>query len=177
MTGRLKGLPPLVNERTVLLILGSFPGVASLAAQQYYGHPLNHFWPIIEAILGSSPHGYCASSYQNRIDWMLSRGVGLWDVYASCERAGSLDTRIRNAEVNDFVGLGQRCPELRVIAHNGGESFKHASHVTAALGMDDMTNVGVQFFRLPSSSRANASWGFARKLEAWREVFAEAGLA
>ena len=164
---RLTGLPPVVSDRTVLLILGSFPGAASLAARQYYGHPQNHFWRILDAIWPSSRHPMATASYENRIDRLLGHGLGLWDVYASCERQGSLDAAIRHPVVNDFVGLAARCPSLRAIAHNGGESYKHARH-TAGLG--------VAVHRLPSTSPANASWRFERKLAAWRAVFEQHGL-
>ena len=157
----LNGLPPLVSGQTRLLILGSFPGVASLAAQQYYGHPQNHFWRILQAIWPSSPIPTGADSYQKRSDWLLARQLGVWDVYASCEREGSLDSRIRQPVVNDFAQLQQLCPQLEGIAHNGGESFKHSRH-TALLGLP--------VYKLPSSSPANASWSFERKLAAWREV-------
>ena len=167
----LTGLAPLVAPDTRLLVLGSFPGVASLAAQQYYGHPRNHFWPILFAIFEAestaSPRISCLSSYQIRTDWLLARGVGLWDVYASCEREGSLDSQIRRAEVNDVSALRQRCPRLAAIAHNGGESFKHARHTQA---------LGLPVYKLPSTSPANASWRFERKLAAWREVFQLHGL-
>jgi len=159
---RLTGLPPVVSDHTALLILGSFPGVASLAAQQYYGHPQNHFWRILQAIWPSTHRQMVMDSYENRIAWLLDHGLGLWDVYASCERQGSLDTAIRHAQVNDFASLKARCPALRAIAHNGGESYKHARH-TAMLG--------VEVHRLPSTSPANASWRFERKLAAWRDVF------
>lgn len=158
----LTGLAPLVSSQTRLLILGSFPGVASLAAQQYYGHPQNHFWKILQAIWPSGPIGAGVSSYQKRSEWLLSKGLGLWDVYAACEREGSLDSRIRQQVVNDFSGLKHICPALEAIAHNGGESFKHARH-TALLGLP--------VYRLPSTSPANASWSFERKLAAWRDVF------
>ena len=164
---RLTGLPPVISDRTALLILGSFPGAASLAAQQYYAHPHNHFWRILQAIWPSFQRQMVMDSYENRIAWLLDHGLGLWDVYASCERQGSLDTAIRNAEVNDFAALKARCPSLAAIAHNGGESFKHARH-TALLG--------VVVHRLPSTSPANASWSFERKLAAWRGVFEQHGL-
>ncbi len=164
---RLTGLPPLVSCASRLLILGSFPGVASLAKQQYYGHPQNQFWRILQAIWPSSPGADCASSYQKRSDWLLERGLGVWDVYASCERQGSLDSAIRHPQVNDFAALIQRCPQLTSVAHNGGESFRHAKH-TAALGL--------AVYKLPSTSPANASWRFERKLAAWREVMVAAGL-
>jgi hypoxanthine-DNA glycosylase len=159
---RLTGLPPMIARHTALLILGSFPGAASLAVQQYYGHPQNHFWRILQAIWPSSQRQMVTDSYENRIHWLLDHGLGLWDVYASCERQGSLDTAIRHAQVNDFDSLKARCPSLVAIAHNGGESYKHARH--AAL-------LGVEVHRLPSTSPANASWSFERKLAAWRDVF------
>jgi hypoxanthine-DNA glycosylase len=163
----LTGLPPLLSSRTRLLILGSFPGVASLAAQQYYGHPQNHFWRILQAIWPSSPIGTGADSYQIRSEWLLDRRLGLWDVYAACEREGSLDSRIRQAQLNDFAAIRQLCPELQAIAHNGGESYKHARHTLV---------LGLPVYRLPSTSPANASWSFERKLAAWREVFEKHGL-
>ena len=163
---RLTGLPPLVSRRTRLLVLGSFPGAASLARQQYYAHPQNHFWKILQAIWPGSPHAFDAD-YESRCRWLLERGLGLWDVYASCERQGSLDSAIRNPQVNDFSALRGRCASLQMIAHNGGESFRHAKY-TAALGLP--------VYRLPSTSPANASWSFERRLAAWREVIASAGL-
>ena len=117
--GRLVGLPPVVGSGTRVLVLGSFPGVASLAAQQYYGHPQNHFWRILGTLWGLPLR---ESDYAVRRAAALAHGVGIWDVYASCEREGSLDSAIRHAVVNDLAGLRARCPDLRAIAHNGGES-------------------------------------------------------
>ena len=161
----LSGLAPLVSANTRVLILGSFPGARSLQAQQYYGHPQNHFWRILEAIWPDSPLGICAASYENRSAWLLERGLGLWDVYASCERSGSLDSAIRNAMPNNIAAL--HLPQLAAVAHNGAESFKHARHTQT---------LGVPVYKLPSTSPANASWSFARKLEAWREVMVQQGL-
>lgn len=160
-TPRLQGLPPIVSCHTRLLVLGSFPGAASLARQQYYAHPQNQFWKILQAIWPSNPRAASVSSYEINSAWLLDRGLGVWDVYASCERAGSLDAAIRNPQVNDFAALACQCPQLRAIAHNGGESFKHAKH--SAL-------LGLHVYKLPSTSPANASWSFERKLAAWREV-------
>ena len=182
---RLFGLPPLIADNTRLLVLGSFPGIASLTQQQYYAHRQNQFWKIWQAIfpLGPCANPYvdpCADpfrmgaaatagtdNYEQRTHWLLQQGVGVWDVYASCERIGSLDSAIRAPQVNDFAALRQRCPQLRAIAHNGGESFRHAKY-TAALGLP--------IYKLPSTSPANARWSFERKLAAWREVAAAVGL-
>ncbi|MDB5743431.1 MAG: hypothetical protein JWR68_1746 [Polaromonas sp.] len=163
----LTGLAPLVASQTKLLILGSFPGAASLRAQQYYGHPHNHFWKILQAIWPPGAMDICASSYQIRSEWMLSKGLGLWDVYAACERQGSLDSKIRQPVLNDFAHLRRLCPELQAIAHNGAESYKHARHTQL---------LGLPVYRLPSTSPANMVWSFERKLAAWREVFEKHGL-
>ncbi|HEU4458788.1 MAG TPA: DNA-deoxyinosine glycosylase [Methylibium sp.] len=159
------GLPPVLAEGTRLVVLGSFPGAASLAQQRYYGHPRNHFWPLLGALWGID---LVALDYPRRLDELRARGLGLWDVYASCEREGSLDASIREARLNDLAALKRQAPALEAVAHNGGESARHARH-TAALGL--------VVHRLPSTSPANASWSFERKLEAWHAVFAQHGLA
>ena len=163
-TLRRQGLHPVVGRATRLLVLGSFPGGASLQAQQYYAHPQNHFWKILQALWPGDPLP-AREHYAQRCAWVLEHGLGIWDVYASCEREGSLDSAIRNAEVNDFAALKAQCPQLRLIVHNGSESFRHAKRVRASLGVEHFPLV-----RLPSTSPANASWSFERKLEAWREA-------
>jgi hypoxanthine-DNA glycosylase len=160
----MQGLPPVIGPRTRLLVLGSFPGVASLQAQQYYGHPRNHFWPLVGALWQVDLK---TLDYPRRLAWMLDHGLGLWDVYATCRREGSLDAAIRDAEFNDLAGLRRRAPALAGIAHNGGESAR-ALRQTRALGLP--------VFKLPSSSPANASWSFERKLAAWRAAAQGAGL-
>ncbi len=160
----LQGLPALALPQARLLVLGSFPSVASLAAGQYYGHPRNQFWPLLSALWGQDLR---AMPYEQRCAWVTRRGLAVWDVYASCQREGSLDADIRAAAPNDLQALVRGLPELRAIAHNGGESAR-SLRVTQALGLP--------VFRLPSTSPANASWSFERKLQAWREVFAFAGL-
>ena len=156
---RLAGLGPVLARNTRLVVLGSFPGVASLAALQYYAHPRNHFWPILSALFGIE---LLALPYQKRLAQLRQRGLGLWDVYASCTRIGSLDRAIQDAQFNDLASLRRRAPALRGVAHNGAESAR-ARHVTQTLG--------VPVLRLPSTSPANATWSFERKLAAWRSAF------
>ena len=160
----LQGLAPVIAGHSRMVVLGSFPGVASLRAQQYYGHPRNHFWPLLGAIwaldLSSLP-------YADRLALVCARGLGLWDLYASCRREGSLDSAIEDAQLNDLASLMCRAPGLRLVAHNGGESARAMRHTLA---------LGLPVLKLPSSSPANASWSFERKLAAWRAAFQQAGL-
>ena len=157
---RLLGLAPVIDRDTRLVVLGSFPSEASLAAQQYYAHPRNHFWPILSALWGVELR---ALAYAQRLDVVRAHGLGIWDVYASCRREGSLDSAIEEARPNDLAQLLRAAPGLRAVAHNGGESAR-SMRITRALGID--------VHRLPSTSPANASWSFARKLAAWHDVFA-----
>ena len=165
MSAVLTGLGPVVDARTRLVVLGSFPGVASLQAQQYYGHPRNQFWPILAALWGVD---LARAEYPQRLATARVHGLGLWDVYARCRREGSLDSAIEQAELNDLASLRHRAPALQAIAHNGGESAR-ALRVTRMLGLP--------VHRLPSTSPANASWSFERKLAAWRAVFEQHGVA
>jgi hypoxanthine-DNA glycosylase len=161
---RLVGLPPVIDRDTRLLVLGSFPGAASLAAVEYYAHPRNHFWPLLSALWQVDLR---ALNYDARLTELLRHRVGLWDVYAACRREGSLDQAIEDAEYNDFASLHRLAPDLRAVAHNGGES---------ARAMRFLADCGYGVHRLPSTSPANASWSFERKLSAWRGLFNQHGI-
>lgn len=165
MPETLQGLAPVIGRHTRLVVLGSFPSVASLEAGQYYAHPRNQFWPLLSALWGIDLR---ALPYPQRLAEVKRRGLGIWDVYARCRREGSLDSAIEAAEHNDLASLRRRAPGLVAIAHNGGESAR-AMALTRTLG--------VPVLRLPSTSPANASWSFERKLAAWREAFVSCGLA
>lgn len=165
LADRLTGLAPVIGPQTRLIVLGSFPSVASLAAQQYYAHPRNHFWPLLSALWGVDLR---ALPYTQRLEVVRERGLGIWDVYAGCRREGSLDSAIQDAALNDLAGLLKRAPLLQAIAHNGGESARSMRHTR---------ELGLPVHRLPSTSPANASWSFERKLAAWREVLGLHGLA
>ena len=155
----------MIDSHTRLVVLGSFPGVASLGAAQYYAHPRNHFWRLLGTMWGMD---LSSLPYKDRLLEALRRGLGIWDVYAHCRREGSLDSAIRDAEFNDLAALRLHAPRLQAIAHNGGESAR-AMRFTRSLGVD--------VIRLPSTSPANASWSFERKLAAWREAFTLHGIA
>ncbi|MBX3618704.1 MAG: DNA-deoxyinosine glycosylase [Rhizobacter sp.] len=161
----LQGLAPVISPDTRLVVLGSFPSVASLEAGEYYAHPRNQFWPLLSALWGVDLR---AMAYPQRLAELCRRGLGLWDVYAHCRREGSLDSAIRDAVYNDLAGLRRRAPHLQAVAHNGSASARAQRH-TAGLG--------VAVLCLPSTSPAHAAWGFERKLAAWRAAFTAHGLA
>jgi TDG/mug DNA glycosylase family protein len=152
------GLGPILDNNTRMLILGTFPGEASLRLQQYYAHPRNHFWPLLSAILGEE---LTDLAYPERLPRLLAHRMGLWDVLSACERQGSLDSAIQNAEPTDFSMLRQSCPSLEPVCFNGKTAGKREPQFKQA-GFD--TRV------LPSSSPANARCPFQRKLAEWRQM-------
>jgi hypoxanthine-DNA glycosylase len=158
------GFPPVFDADAEVLVLGSVPGVRSLAEQRYYAHPRNAFWPIMQALYDVDAR----ADYQTRLHQLRRAGVALWDVIASCRRAGSLDQRIEPESVvaNDFDALLAECPGLRVIGFNGAmaaDSWRR--HVAPALPGDA---AAVTTVRLPSTSPAHAAMSFERKCAAWR---------
>jgi TDG/mug DNA glycosylase family protein len=154
----LSGLAPVLDRGTRILLLGSFPGAASLAAQQYYGHPRNQFWKLLSAVLNID---LAAMPYPQRLKALLAHHIGVWDVIAACERSGSLDSAIRNAQHNDFASLKKRCPDLKRVCFNGKTSGKLEAAFAEA---------GFETLVLPSSSPANATWSFEQKLAVWRGI-------
>ena len=149
--------PPVADGETRALILGSFPGAASLQAQQYYAHPRNQFWRLLSSVLGED---LSALPYPTRLQRLVAHRIGLWDVIGACSREGSLDSAIRDAQANDFSALRHRCQGLTQVFFNGKTSGKFASVFAAA---------GYQTLVLPSSSPANAQTSFDEKLRVWRD--------
>lgn len=107
--------PPIVDKDTRILILGSLPGEESLRLKQYYGNPRNDFWPILFRMFNV----LIAESYQERLKFLKSHKIGLWDVIHTAERVGSSDSNIRNPTPNDFEGLLRRYPDIKMLAFNG----------------------------------------------------------
>jgi TDG/mug DNA glycosylase family protein len=160
MTDEVKvGLPPIARADARLFILGSLPGDASLAAQQYYAHPQNQFWRLVGSVIGEDLHSL---PYAARLERLAEHQIGLWDVIGYALRRGSLDQAIRNANRNRIEHLVHEFPELRAIAFNGGTS--------AAVGRKLIgSETALTLIDLPSSSPANTQ-PFAEKAMIWEQL-------
>ena len=155
----LQGFAPVAAPDTHTMLLGSFPGEASLAAAQYYAHPRNQFWRLLGSVLGDpSLHEL---QYDERVVRVLAHGIGIWDVLDACHRVGSLDSAIRNAQPNDFGSLREHAPGLKKVCFNGKTAGRFATVIAAA---------GYETIVLPSSSPANATFSFEQKLAVWRQI-------
>ncbi len=153
---RKASFPPVVDARTRVLVLGSLPGEVSLAKAQYYANPQNQLWRLIGAVIGED---LAALRYEARLARLLKARVGLWDVIATAERAGSLDGAIRAHEPNALAALAGGLPELRAVGFNGGTS--------ARIGRKALEGQGAwTLVPLPSSSPAFTR-PFEEKRAAW----------
>lgn len=149
--------PPLLTPRTRVLVLGSLPGQASLAAGQYYAHPRNQFWRLVGDIVGQP---LATMPYPERVTSLLAAGIGLWDVVQSAERPGSLDADLRAVTYNDLRSAIGRLPQLKAVAFNG---------TTAARAGRHLADLPQSLLRLPSSSPA-MTMAYRDKLAVWREI-------
>ena len=128
MTERARHFPPVAGPGTRVLILGSLPGAASLAAGQYYAHPRNGFWRLVGGVIGAD---LVPLPYPERLAALRRAGIGLWDVVGSATRAGSLDQAIRDPEFADLAGLVATLPDLRAVAFNGATAARHGRALLA----------------------------------------------
>ena len=151
---------PIESKEVRILILGSMPGDASIAAGQYYAHPRNRFWPLMATLLG------CAlpEDYENRCRMLQEHGIALWDVAGSAVRPGSMDSAMREERPNDIAGLMARHPELRVVAFNGQKAKQLFDRFFQRFP-------DVRYLPMPSTSPANASFSMARLAERWKAMF------
>lgn len=147
-----------------VLILGTLPGVVSLAKGQYYAHPRNAFWPIMAKVAGAGPD----LPYKERLRRLVEQRLALWDVCARGIRPGSLDSRIRIDSIrpNDFHRFLLSHPDVQLICFNGTKAAALFQRVV--LPKLEARWTGVRRVTLPSTSPAHASMPLARKIQVWR---------
>ena len=148
--------------------MGSMPGQASLAAQRYYAHPRNAFWPIMGELFGAGP----GLPYEQRVASLFTAGIAVWDVLEACVRPGSLDGSIRKDSLvaNDFRGFLAGHPRISRIYFNGAK----AAQLFESMVAPSLPIAPPARHTLPSTSPANASLRYPEKLAAWRRIVDEA---
>lgn len=157
---------PLALPTAQLLILGSYPGVTSLEKQEYYAHPRNVFWDIIAEIVGFER----TLEYRARASILTQAGIALWDVLYSCERSGSLDSKIESSSItiNDFNTFFKNHPMIRVIVFNGAKAEQEFKKRVVPESADLL--VSKQLLRMVSTSPAMASLSYRKKLKSWKVI-------
>lgn len=154
---RKSAFAPVVDAQTRVLVCGSLPGEASLAAGRYYAHPANQFWHLVGGVIGQD---LVMLDYPQRLDALRGAGIGLWDTVASATRQGSLDTAIKEARLAPLAELAARLPALRAIGFNGATAARHGRAQMADLAE-------ISFIQLPSSSPAYCAVTRAQKQLEW----------
>lgn len=148
-------IPPLYNENSRILVLGSFPSVKSRESMFFYGHPQNRFWKVISAIFKSELPG----SVEEKKELLLLNGVAVWDVIASCEIQGSSDTSIKEVVPNNLSVIMDNC-NIRKIFVNGKTAERYYKKYTEPF-------ISRKAIYLPSTSPANAAWSEQKLIEKW----------
>jgi hypoxanthine-DNA glycosylase len=164
---RIRGFPPIADRRAQVLVLGSMPSEASLAAGQYYAFRHNQFWRIAGEICGFAPD----AAYAARQAGLKRRRIALWDVLESCVRPGSLDSSIRedSVRVNDFGTFLAGHPRIRRVCFNGRKAESAwRRHVAPTLSK----SLNIEYRLLPSTSPAHAGMSYRSKLRVWRSSIA-----
>lgn len=151
-------ISPVYDGQSRILILGSFPSVRSREVGFFYGHPQNRFWKTLASVFGEA----IPETVAQKRAFLLSHGVALWDVIASCEIVGSSDSSIRNALPNDVGRILRAAPIERVFVNGGTAHRLYLRYL--------QSQTGVEAIRLPSTSPANAAWTQEKLNAAWSVI-------
>ena len=151
-------IPPLYDKQSRILILGSFPSVKSREAMFFYGHKQNRFWKVLSSVLDCP----LPVTVEEKKEMLLSHGIALWDVIASCEIYGSSDSSIRNVVPNDLSVILEQA-DIKQIYANGTKSFELYQKYVKEDAKRDM-------IKLPSTSPANASWTLDKLVGEWSQI-------
>lgn len=150
-------IAPVYNEKSKILILGSFPSVKSRESGFFYGHPQNRFWKVLAGILEVP----VPVTIEEKKKMLLEHHIAVWDVIASCRITGSSDSSIKDVVPNDLEKILSTA-KIEQICANGATAWKlYEKYVKQSTGMDAV--------KLPSTSPANAAWSLERLIECWKE--------
>lgn len=151
-------IPPVFDRHSKVLVLGSFPSVKSREAQFFYGHPQNRFWKVTSKVFGVPE----PKTVEEKKSFLLSHGIAVWDVIASCDITGSSDSSIKNVVPNDLT-LILNTAKIHTIFVNGKTAEKYYNK-------NIKDTIGREAICLPSTSPANAAWSLERLTEAWEQL-------
>ena len=151
------GLPPIVDKNSRILILGSLPGMVSIERQQYYANPGNQFWKIIFGLYEQPVPNY----YEEKVSFLRSKGIAIWDVLHQAEREGSLDAKIKEGALNDFNSFFKQYPYIKSVYFAGQKAYNE-SYLMQRSHRDKA------YYLLPSTSAANTHKNLDGKIEEWR---------
>ncbi|MBS7231532.1 DNA-deoxyinosine glycosylase [Flavobacterium psychroterrae] len=160
-----EALPPLINNSSRILILGTMPGDQSIAKQEYYGNKGNHFWRIMFTIFNQD----YSLLYDDRKDLLKAHKVALWNVLANCMRIGSSDSKIKDEKVNDFESFHLQYPDIKYIFFESKSASKYYQKYVKP-------REDISYFIMPSTSGLNAGIPLSEKIDCWRKLAEVSGI-
>ncbi len=152
-------IPPVFNENSEILILGSFPSVKSRESEFFYGHPQNRFWKVTAAVFGCD----VPETVEEKKSFLLKNHIALWDVIGMCEITGSADSSIKNVVPND-ISVILDTAKIKHIYVNGKTAEKYYNKYI-------LPYIGIKAECLPSTSPANAAKNLNELIVDWKKIF------
>ena len=151
-------LPPVFDEHSRILILGSFPSVKTREMGFFYGHPQNRYWKVLTALYGDD----FPETVEERKNFLLRHHIAAWDVIYSCEIRGSSDASIRNVTPTDLTLILDHAPVKKIFVNGKTAEKMYRKYTEERIGRPAVC--------LPSTSPANAAWSLERLIDAWSVV-------
>ena len=151
-------IPPVYDQESRVLILGSFPSVRSREVGFFYGHPQNRFWRTLSTVLGAEE----PKTIEDKKGFLHAHHIAIWDVIATCDIKGSSDSSIKNAIPNDVLSLITKTKITQIYTNGNTAHRLYCRFLQAYTKMEAVC--------LPSTSPANAAWGLERLVAAWRVI-------
>ncbi len=152
-------IPPLYDENSRVLVLGSFPSIKSREAMFFYGHPQNRFWRLL-ALLCGEPE---PKTVEEKKRLALSHGVAMWDSIHSCTIVGSSDSSVRDVVPNDLSVILENSRVEKIFCNGALSHRMYMKHI--------YPNTGIAAVKLPSTSPANAAFSLDRLAKCWKVIF------
>lgn len=150
-------LEPIFDEKSKILILGTFPSVKSRENNFYYGHPQNRFWKVISNICNEE----LPLSNDDKREMLLRNNIAVWDVIHSCDIEGSADSSIKNVIPNDIKSILEQTSIKKIFVNGKKAERLYKKYIE--------NSIGIKAVCLPSTSPANASWSLEKLIEYWKE--------
>lgn len=151
-------IPPVFDENSKVLILGSFPSVKSRENAFFYGHPQNRFWKVTAAIFNEE----VPETNAQKEAFLLKNGIAVWDVIKSCIISGSADSTIKNVTPNDLSKILRVSKIVKIFANGKTAENFYKKY------LEEKT--GIKAVLLPSTSPANAAWNLEKLIKEWEKI-------
>ena len=153
---------PIFDKNSKILILGSFPSVISRKFGFYYTNPQNRFWRVLAGVLNAD----LPKSKDEKIKFLLSHHIAIYDAAISCEIEGSSDAKMSKIVPANLKPIFKEANITQVYA-NGGKAYEICKKYLEDEIIKATENEAI---KLPSTSPANAKFSLEKLKCEWKVV-------